>query len=232
MNQPFEFDTLAVATNYRAAIAREFAPFLTGRVVEVGAGVGQFTAELARLPAIREVIAVEPEPGFCEKLRGLPLAIRVVPGTISALPAGFACDAIVSVNVLEHIADDEAELRHYGDLLRSCAGHLCLFVPARPELYAPLDGDMGHHRRYTRPALRQKLPRAGLRIERLHYFNSVGYFAWFGLFRVLRKRRFDPRQVVWFDRYIFPIVHTLERGVAWPPLGQSLLAVARAGTAD
>jgi SAM-dependent methyltransferase len=153
----------------------------------------------------------------------------VVQGTIEALPAEFACDAVVSVNVLEHIADDEAELERYRAQLATRAGHLCLFVPARPEIFAPLDRDMGHHRRYTRLQLRHKLERAGFTVARLHYFNWVGYFTWYFLFCVLRKRRFDPGLVVLFDRFIFPFVHALERRVLRPPLGQSLLATAGAG---
>lgn len=77
----------------------------------------------------------------------------------SPLAADFACDAIVSVNVLEHIARDQAELVAYRSLLGRTSGCLCLFVPAGPGIYAPIDRDFGHHRRYTRPELDRKLPR-------------------------------------------------------------------------
>jgi SAM-dependent methyltransferase len=224
----FEFDALARAQNYRAALLREFAPFLKGRVIEVGAGVGQFTAELSRLPAIRELVAVEPESRFCEKLRTLLPRSQVVEGTFDALPEDCDSDAVVSVNVLEHIARDDDELAKYRARLAARSGHLCLFVPARPEIYAPLDKDFGHHRRYTRPQLRPQLERAGFSIVRLHYFNCVGYFAWWFNFCLLKKRRFEADSVALFDRVIFPVVHALEGHVVRPPFGQSLLAVARA----
>ena len=54
-------------------------------------------------------------------------------GTVANLPAGTVCDAVLSINVLEHICDDEGELRRYAALLFERRGVLCLFVPARPE---------------------------------------------------------------------------------------------------
>ena len=57
----FEFDALQKAENYRATLIREFAPWLKGRVLEVGAGIGQMTAAIAELPGIEKLIAIEPE---------------------------------------------------------------------------------------------------------------------------------------------------------------------------
>src|SRR6267143_1575306 len=101
--------------------------------------------------------------------------------------------------------------------------------PLNQIISAPLDKDFGHHRRYDRKELRHKLRHAGFSIVRLNYFNWVGYVAWWLSFRVLRKRRFDVRSVVIFDRLIFPLIHAFERNVLRPPFGQSLLAVAQAG---
>jgi putative colanic acid biosynthesis acetyltransferase WcaF len=85
-------------------------------------------------------------------------------------------------------------------------------------------------RRYTRPGLRGELVRAGFKVLRLHYFNCIGYFAWWLNFCLLRKRCFEPEKVRFFDRAIFPLVHTLESRIIRPPFGQSLLAVAKPGT--
>jgi len=72
------------------------------------------------------------------------------------------------------------------------------------------------------------LQAAGFSIVRLNYFNCLGYFAWWFNFCVLKKRHFDVGSVIFFDRVVFPMVHMFERNVVRPPLGQSLLAVARA----
>jgi len=131
------------------------------------------------------------------------------------------------VNVLEHIGEHGAELKLYANLLRKRQGYLCLFVPARPEIYSPIDKDFGHFRRYRRTELRQLLQQAGFEISRLSYFNFVGYFAWWLNFCLLKKRHFEPAKVLFFDRAIFPLVHALERGICRPPFGQSLIAVAQ-----
>ncbi len=225
--EDFEFAALDQARHYRARLLREFGPDLAGRVLEVGAGIGQVTAELRSHPGVREVVAVEPEPRFCARLRARLPGQRVVCGTAAGLGEDRQWDALLSVNVLEHIPDDAAELRTYHDLLAPRRGALCLFVPARPELYAPIDRDFGHFRRYTRPGLRARLEAAGFRVERLRYYNCAGYFAWWLNFRLLRRRHFDLAGVRFFDRMIFPWVHTLEHRLCAPPFGQSLLAVAR-----
>jgi SAM-dependent methyltransferase len=224
----FEFAALEAARRYRLALLGEFAAHLQGQILEVGAGIGQLTAELLGRPGVAEVWCVEPEGRFAQQIRTRLPAAQVVEGTAEAVPAGRDWDAILSVNVLEHIEEDQRELALYRRLLSGRRGALCLFVPARPELYAPLDRDFGHFRRYARKDLRRKLAAAGFAVERLHYFNFIGYFAWWLSFVVLGRRRLDPASVRLFDSLIFPPQHWLESRCLRPPFGQSLLAVARA----
>src|SRR5688572_2863118 len=202
----FEFAALNEAKNYRRALIKEFSPVLRGNVLEVGAGIGQITAEVLKHPDVKHVTAVEPDaqfiPGFKAALPKVPL----VQGTADAVTPGSSWNAIICVNVLEHIEGDEKELRTFRRLLSRANGHLCLFVPARPEIYAPIDRDFGHFRRYTRPELKRKLTAAGFSIVRLNYFNLVGYFAWWANFCLLKRRAFDVPSVRFFDRVIFPFV--------------------------
>ena len=197
-------------------------------MIEVGAGIGHCTRVLLGQPGIRRLVAVERESAYCAKLRQILPGPDVVEGTIHEIDRGSRWDAIVSVNVLEHIRDDEDELRAYARVLGPHRGHLCLFVPARPELSAQIDRDFGHLRRYTRPELRGKLQAATFDIVRLNYFNLAGYFAWWLNFRLLRNRRFQQWKVRIFDRMIFPITNFAESIVMRPPVGQSLIAVAQA----
>jgi SAM-dependent methyltransferase len=224
----FEFEALREARNYRAALVHEFREWLKGDVIEVGAGIGQMTAHLRELKGIHRLIAVEPDANLCQQHRTAVPGHELIEGTIAEVPASAGWDAILSINVLEHIEGDAAELARYAALLRARRGVFCVLVPARPEIYAPIDRDFGHFRRYTRPELRRKLEAAGFAIERLCYFNFVGYFAWWLNFRVLGQRVFETGKVRFYDRAIFPIVHWVESNVVRPPFGQSLVAVARA----
>jgi SAM-dependent methyltransferase len=223
----FEFAALDEARNYRDAIVGEFRAFLRGNVIEIGAGIGQITAQIAALPEVEKLVAVEPDERFSSRHRELYPAHNLVEGTIEAVGPGD-WNAIVSVNVLEHIEHDESELAKYAALLRPAAGRLCILVPARPEIYAPIDKDFGHFRRYTKPELRRKLTEAGFKITRLHYYNCAGYFAWWANFCLLKKRGFEPAKVRAYDRLVFPLVHAIESRVCRPAFGQSLIAIAQA----
>ena len=225
--EDFEFTALSEAKNYRRALFTEFGPFLKGEVIEIGAGIGQMTEHLVSLPGVTRALAVEPDHRFCEKHRSQFPAHEILEGTAEDLAPGTSCDAILSINVLEHIGEDHAELRRYANLVQPRRGTLCLFVPARPEIYAQIDKDFGHFRRYTRQELKTKLYQAGLEIISLYYFNWVGYFAWWFNFRLLKKRMFEPGKVRFYDRSVFPLVYAMESGLFRPPFGQSLIAIAR-----
>lgn len=227
-NVDFEFEALREARNYRAALIREFREWLTGDVIEIGAGIGQMTTHLRELPRMGRLIAIEPDANLCRQHREAHPGHELYEGTIANAPANAEWDAILSINVLEHIDRDAEELARYAALLRGRRGVFCVLVPARPEIYAPIDRDFGHFRRYTRPELRGKLESAGFQIERLFYFNVVGYFAWWLNFRVMGQRVFEVGKVRLYDRVIFPVVHFLESTFMRPPIGQSLIAVARA----
>lgn len=223
----FEFSALSEAKNYRAALIKEFAPVLTGNVLEVGAGIGQITEVVRGQSGVKKVMGVEPDSAFLDGFRKRLPDVALIQGTADAVRPDSQWNAIICVNVLEHIEADERELKTYRALLSQAQGHLCLFVPARPEIYAPIDKDFGHFRRYTRPELRRKLLAAGFKVVRLNYFNLVGYFAWWLNFCVLKKRTFDVPAVRLFDRVIFPVVFGWESNVLRPPFGQSLIAIAR-----
>jgi SAM-dependent methyltransferase len=224
----FEFAALSEAENYRHALLWEFSEFLRGNVLEVGAGVGQMTEMFLQRREITRLLSIEPNPDFCSRLAGKFPRHPFIQGTIDDLKDDDRWDAIVNINVLEHIPEDERELKNYHQHLLKKNGTLCLFVPARPEIYAPIDKDFGHCRRYTRPELRQKLERAGFHVLRLRYYNIVGYVAWWLNFCVLKKRHFDAGAVRFFDRFIFPPVHGFESHICPPFIGQNLLAIARA----
>ena len=179
---------------------------------------------------MQRALAVEPDPAYCRRHRAQFPSHEVLEGTAAAVPPDSSWDSVLSINVLEHIRDDETELKRYARLLRDRCGALCLFVPARPEIYAPIDKDFGHFRRYTRTELRSKLTTAGFEVHQLHYFNFVGYFAWWLNFCLLKKRAFEREKVRLFDRMIFPVTNTLESKVLRPPFGQSLVVIASSGS--
>jgi len=224
VNSEFEFEALAFARNYRREIARRFSPYLRGRVLEVGCGVGQFTMELSKMPAVTKLTGLEPDPRFRERFAAKNPNVPIFQGLASEFRTEQ--DAIVSVNVLEHIEDDTQELAVYRKLL-SRNGHLCLFVPARRELLSKIDSLMGHYRRYTKRELSRKLEQGGFHIQELCYFNPIGYLGWLISFRLLQQTGFSARSVAFFDRYVFPSSVRLGH-LTGNVIGQSIIAICQA----
>jgi glycosyltransferase involved in cell wall biosynthesis len=204
-------------------------PFIGRRVLEVGAGTGLLT----RFLSTRErVLATELDPEYVELLRrtfadkpnvevrALDLA-RLADDGIP--PRSF--DTVVCSNVLEHIADDAKALAAMRDVLEP-GGRVVLIVPALQSLYGTIDRAIHHYRRYSRNELRDKLEGAGLAVEHVSYFNMLGVPGWFLNARLL-KRQSVPGVQARINDWLVPWLR-LERRFG-PPVGMSLLAVARAG---
>jgi len=226
-SKDFEFEVLQLAVNYRRYLINEFSPYLRGRILEVGAGIGQITRELAGLPQVEAVDVLEPELKLYHRLLEQKMNIRCICGTVDDLDSLPVYDGIVCVNVLEHIDDHLSALHKMKQLLKP-GGMLCLFVPACPSIYAPIDRLFGHYRRYTSFELRGLLEKAGFQIDLLCYYNGLGYFAWWMNFCVLKKTSFEVWTVKFYDGYLLPFVHAWEKKLMRPPLGQSLLVIAKA----
>lgn len=81
-------------------------------------------------------------------------------------------DAVLALDVLEHLDDDTADLREAARLVKP-GGLLLVTVPAFPSLWGGQDVVSHHRRRYTRPAPRQLFYRAGLPVPRATHFNTL-----------------------------------------------------------
>jgi len=215
-------DNLDAATNYADWIVALMAPYLRGRILEVGAGHGKFTDLLARYGP---VTATELSDRAVAVLRARYAGSdRVTVRHAGELTdAGF--DTAVMVNVLEHIDDDVGALRSVGDDLRP-GGEVVVFSPAFNALYSRFDSAVGHFRRYTRATLVRAVADADLELVEARYVNAPGALAWYVLATRLGQRPTAGWSTMIYDRVVVPVVRRVEQ---WrrPPFGQSLLVVAR-----
>jgi len=223
-----ELDAIAGARNYYRWITKRFAPYLGARVVEVGAGIGTYSEFLLGVPGTKQLTAVEPAantfPVLREKLAAFPQA-QALEGYFGDHAEELSADSVVAVNVLEHVEHDEEFLRLAWRVVVP-GGTLLLFVPAVPAIFGTLDTAFEHHRRYTRPALRQKLESAGWSIERIDYMNLPGILPWFVVGRIMKWTSISSRSARFYDRVVIPVTSAIEEVIPIP-IGQSLLAVAR-----
>ena len=83
-------------------------------------------------------------------------------------------DALLLLDVLEHIEDDSEFLRAIGDGFPNSRA-LITTVPARPELWSNYDEHYGHFRRYTRDSLAAALAAGGFTLLHQRYFFQELY---------------------------------------------------------
>jgi SAM-dependent methyltransferase len=114
---------------------------------------------------------------------------RLLQADAGALPlADASVDAVLSANLLEHVADDTRVLRELRRVLRPGASAI-LVVPAGPQLYDYYDRFLGHQRRYAGGELATRARQAGLKPVAGHYLGSLLYPA-FWLVKQRNRRRF------------------------------------------
>ena len=148
-----------------AAILRELArlrpPQGFGSILDVGCGNGLFFDRLSELGAVE---GVEPDTALLNPVGPWRHVIHAVPFDDSFRPAQ-RFGAILLLDVLEHLDDPAAALRHAVELLAPGGIVLCT-VPAFQWLWTRHDVLNHHRRRYNRPEFRALAAKAGLAITR------------------------------------------------------------------
>src|SRR5262249_14655079 len=136
-------ERLESAPRYNAWLGGKLRPHLGHRVLEVGAGIGTITSQIAE--GRERVLALEADPFYAQRLANLFRgSSRVVPIHAAVEDTDWAAliaerlDSVLLSNVLEHIEDDAAAVRRFRSVLPE-SGRLVLLVPALPQLYGSLD---------------------------------------------------------------------------------------------
>lgn len=225
LDESFDLQILRGAGGYQRWLLSWFGDALSGDLVEVGPGIGNFTRWLA--PAARQVVVVEPEAQMCEEVEALGLPnVRILRGLLEDVTAELpASDAVLMCNVLEHIDDDAAAVRAGYGALRP-GGHLCVVVPAHQLLYGSLDRRYGHLRRYCKADVRRLLESSGFVDVRAEHFNPVGALGWLFVARLARRPHLSEGSVSLSEQLAVPAGRALRR-LGPPPFGQSIVAIGR-----
>ena len=225
-----DLEALGRAVNYNRWLYTLCKPYLGTRILEIGAGIGNYTKHWVRHGA---VWATDCEDYYLDVLRS---TFRMKAVRVSRLPLDnwtkeqrnevrrFHSDSIVCLNVLEHVEDDVGSVAAMVDCI-SPGGRLIIIVPALAWLYSRVDANYGHTRRYDKRRLRLIRDKTHTRLLHLQYFNLLGTLAWLWNYKVLARPGLIERQVMVFDRLV-PLLSRLERCTP-PPFGLSLIAVLR-----
>lgn len=229
-----ELPLFAKAVRWKKYFGGAIAPYVSGDVLEVGAGFGGTSPFLAN-SAVHRWTALEPDPELAAALRayvrqaGMAIEPDIRVGTLQALPAGIDFDCITYIDVLEHIEHDAAELALAASFLRP-GGHLVVLSPAYPWLFSPFDEAVGHHRRYTARSLRSIGP-SSLSPTCFFYLDSVGMAASLMNRMLLRQSAPTMAQVEFWDRRIVPVSKVVDRFL-FRSCGRSVIGVWRRSVAS
>jgi 2-polyprenyl-3-methyl-5-hydroxy-6-metoxy-1,4-benzoquinol methylase len=113
-------------------------------------------------------------------------------------------DAVLALDVIEHVDDDRATVKTLGRLVRP-GGFLTLSVPALPEFFTEFDRIQGHRRRYTPETLRAAFDESGLAVQQIFWWGE-----W--LVPLLRRQRGRPK-----SRPDESVAETYRRYLKLPP---------------
>lgn len=184
------------APRFTKWMADAIRPYLGDRVLEIGAGIGNLTANLVP----RTVYwASDINPHYLDRLQRLKpsrpyLQVHYTDASAGDTYPAEQFDTVICLNVVEHLEDDLGALRNIRASLEK-DGRAIILVPNGPGLFGTLDSALGHYRRYTRPQLQEVCERAGFRVEKVLKFNRIGAPGWWWNGRVLRRKTFGFWQV-------------------------------------
>jgi glycosyltransferase involved in cell wall biosynthesis len=210
-------------TRWMADVIR---PYIGHTVLEIGAGIGNLTAQL--IPRA-SYWATDINPLYLMYLEnvGRNRPYMTVSFTdaerVATYPKDQKFDTVICLNVVEHLADDRGALLNIRSAL-DAGGRAIILVPCGPSLYGTLDEVLGHQRRYTRETLKELVISADFELEKMIEFNRIGVVAWWVNGRLLRRRTFGLWQIKALN-VMTPVFCAIDKLLPLPPL--SLIAVVR-----
>jgi 2-polyprenyl-3-methyl-5-hydroxy-6-metoxy-1,4-benzoquinol methylase len=222
-----ELDLFALAVNWKRYFRSQLADVIRGDVLEVGAGIGETTRHLCD-GRQRSWLCLEPDAQLAARLEssiargGLSPTPRVQIGTLADVDSEARFDAILYIDVLEHIEHDAEELGRAAALLGR-GGCIVVLSPAFGFLYSEFDRAVGHFRRYTRRTLAAAFP-ASLRRRQLRYLDGVGFLASLANRMLLHQSIPSRQQIELWDRRMIPVSRLVD-GLFQRWFGRSVLAV-------
>ncbi len=200
------------------------------RVADLGCGCGGMLARLAERYEVTGMDA-SPEAAAFAAQRGIQVQLGFLPNQVPLPREHF--DAVLLLDVLEHLDDDYNSVAAAAELLRD-EGVLICTVPAYQWLWTKRDEHHHHRRRYSWDQFHRLFERPGLGVELFSHFNT-----WLFPLALAERlsRRFFKKDVPTDLRVPTPVVNRLfelvfasERrllGRFTLPFGLSLVAVVR-----
>ena len=218
------FQNATVWKNYFGSFLK---PYLHGKVLEVGAGIGSTTQYLCD-GTQEKWVCLEPDPNLYMELEKkiksnqFPSCCTSIKGITRDLPADEKYDAIMYIDVIEHIEKDDEELA-FAKTLLAPGGHLIVLVPAHQFLFSPFDKAIGHYRRYNKKLLRNTAPQ-NLKLVAIKYLDSCGLFASVVNKFFLKQKYPTLKQIKFWDKTMVRVSYFTDKLSAYR-IGKTVVGV-------
>jgi SAM-dependent methyltransferase len=203
------------ARNWKRYLAEKIKPWISGSVLEVGAGIGETTSFL-QTSSSTHWTCLEPDSVLFHQLEHkknsgqLPSGCLLVNGSLPDLDPSARFDTIIYIDVLEHIDNDRAELTAASQLLNR-GGNLIVLSPAYQFLYSSFDKAIGHYRRYNKAGLRAAGAIPGLSEKKIFFLESTGVFLLL-LNKAIVHKKYPSRQDIRIWQSVFiPVSRVLDK---------------------
>lgn len=218
-------ESMSQARFYNKWIFNKFKNFLKGEILEVGCGIGNFTKTLSNYGA---VTAIDIDKNLLENIvKEKDPRMRVGYGDIEKGEYFFndkRFDALICINVLEHIKDDARALDNMLKLLRN-KGNMILLVPIYDFLYGEIDKTIGHFRRYNPEELIARIKDLGFIITYHKKLNFPGALGWFIAGKIFKNKHVEADKIQLFN-ILSPLFLFIENFME-PIIGTSILIIAK-----
>lgn len=216
-----ELDNFDKATIWRKYIFFEIKRFISGNVLEVGAGIGSFTKNYEHLSEDITLSEVDPINYSIINSKFKQKKFTITKNITSNLKNNF--NTIMYLNVLEHIKKDKKEVIEALQKLNK-GGHLIILVPAHNKLYSKFDKAVGHFRRYETDFFKN-LNLKKTKLQKFIYLDTMGYFLYF-LNRIFFNEEVYPSKLKIFlwDKIFTPVTFFLDK-ILFNKFGKNILYV-------
>ena len=163
-----------------------------GVLLEIGCSSGFLIHDLRREFPHAEIVGadvvIKPLEHLGESATGVPL---IQMDLLQCPLRDQQFDAVIALNVLEHIENDGAAIEKMFRLLKT-EGILVLEVPQGGHLYDYYDACLRHFRRYSKKELPSKIIAAGLELKEVDFIGFLAYLPFF-IVKKLNRLRFGLR---------------------------------------
>jgi SAM-dependent methyltransferase len=221
-------DVLSSADKLNNWFFDTISPYCKGEILEIGSGVGNISNffilnnKSLHMSDIRDnYIDI-----LKNKFPGKPVSnLDIIDSDFDTKHQSLfnKFDTIFSLNVVEHIKDDQLAIKNCFKLLKP-GGKLITLVPAFEFLYNNFDTELYHFRRYNAKSISSLMTNAGGIVDRIFYFNCMGILGWYLNGNILKKKTLPKDQVDLYNK-IIPIARTIDK-LVMNKLGLSVISVA------